>query len=108
MPSWTLCAVAGGEDGGDAGLHGVIDRGDPAAERRGEHEPRADEVEQLHVGREAEGEADRVARDLALTAGDRIEVAVDLDQDHRLDLADPAARLADRVSGVERHAATGE
>ena len=77
MPSRTPAQSPAAKTVGTLVRMGVIDRGDPAAERRGEHEAGADEVEQLHVGREAEGEADRVARDLALTAGDRIEVAVD-------------------------------
>ena len=65
-------------------------------------------MKDLHVGREAERETDRVACDLALAAGKRLEVVVDLDQDQGLNLADSAARLPDRVRGVERHAPAGE
>jgi len=44
----------------------------------------------------------------ALAAAHRLEGAVDLDQHHRLDLADSAARFPDRVGGVERHAPVGQ
>ena len=91
------------EHGIDAGPHPVVVVRRPPATlgRKGEVAPQ--KTEQLHVGNQADSEADGVGGDHFVRSGNRLAVFVDLNQYDGLDLVRTADGFLDGVGRVELH-----